>query len=399
MSRTLRTAGLALALVAPAQAQNLWTVDDNGSADFASVQTAINTVAPGDVLLIKPGAYGPVVVNKSLTLLGDPNLARPTFSSLDFLNIARFDASHLEATILAVTNVSSHALLDDCVLTTFETHFEACADVSVTNCTFSMPTQPVTGLHAVSLGNCGYVQFVNCVLQGGAATAQSSTFSSGTGGQGLILDASTALVIGSNVKGGPGQHLTVPLPVAGKGGDGIRADNASRVEVRGSPADVLVGAVNSVGQSAGQPTGFALRALNGSTAITSGVTATGGFSGPVSQPSARPYLEWSGSGGPGSTRTLQLYGSAGSLGVMFLATNSFLDAGFEPLYGLPLLVHPATIFLSTAGTLLSQSTGIGPTYTLPATQALAGATFYAQAGVLSGSTITSTNAAQLVLSF
>lgn len=50
----------------------VWIVDDDGPADFADLQLAIDTVASGDVLLVESGDYaGMDIVGKSLTIQAD----------------------------------------------------------------------------------------------------------------------------------------------------------------------------------------------------------------------------------------------------------------------------------------------------------------------------------------
>jgi peptide/nickel transport system substrate-binding protein len=49
-----------------------WTVDDDGPADFHTIQEAINAANPGDTVFVKSGIYVEnVVVNKSLSLVGE----------------------------------------------------------------------------------------------------------------------------------------------------------------------------------------------------------------------------------------------------------------------------------------------------------------------------------------
>ena len=49
-----------------------WTVDDDGLADFHTMQEAINTASPGDTIYVYNGTYCEhVVVNKSISLIGE----------------------------------------------------------------------------------------------------------------------------------------------------------------------------------------------------------------------------------------------------------------------------------------------------------------------------------------
>lgn len=401
MPRHLLSAVL-LPLVAPAlAAQAKWTVDDNGPADFSSLQTAVDTVAPGDILLIEPGNYGVVLVNKPITLLGSPGSARPVIASLDFLNIERFDALHLEVLAFAATNISAHAFIDDCLIksgTTTPTTFNGCADVAIANSTFQAANQSVQGVSGLVLANCGYVQVVNSSITGGIGDPSMITFEVGVGGSGILVQQSTLLLVGSFVKGGAGKDVPLIPPFPGKGGTGLSVGTGSKAEVRGSTFDSLGGGQNNFGIP-GSGIGLAVRAEPGATVAVSGVSTSGGFNGTVSSPAPRPYIEWSGSGGPGSSRQIAAYGTAGTTAVAVLATSPFLDTGFAAEFGLPLLVHPGTIFLTPGIVLLGQNLPNGPIYNIPPGNSLAGAKFFAQAAVLQPPTISATNATELILSF
>jgi len=51
-----------------------WTVDDNGPADFDSIQEAINNASSGDTIFVHIGTYYEhVVINKTITLVGEDN--------------------------------------------------------------------------------------------------------------------------------------------------------------------------------------------------------------------------------------------------------------------------------------------------------------------------------------
>lgn len=69
----LPTACLAATLAAQSAT---WIVDvHNGpGADFTSLQTAIFSVAPGDMLIVRGGNYQPAVVDRPLTIVGDGNV-------------------------------------------------------------------------------------------------------------------------------------------------------------------------------------------------------------------------------------------------------------------------------------------------------------------------------------
>ncbi len=64
---------LALTLLAPLSAAGVGTVDDDQPADFPDIQSAIDQVSGGDVLLIQPGIYSAFTLTKRLSLVGPPN--------------------------------------------------------------------------------------------------------------------------------------------------------------------------------------------------------------------------------------------------------------------------------------------------------------------------------------
>lgn len=58
--------GVACVLAASAAASSTYVVDDNPGpgVDFNSIQSAIAAVAPGDVLIVRPGNYGAITLDK-----------------------------------------------------------------------------------------------------------------------------------------------------------------------------------------------------------------------------------------------------------------------------------------------------------------------------------------------
>ena len=63
-------ATIAAALFLPVSHAVVWTVDDNGPADFATIQSAINTASSGDEVLVRPGRYREALsfLGKSITV-------------------------------------------------------------------------------------------------------------------------------------------------------------------------------------------------------------------------------------------------------------------------------------------------------------------------------------------
>lgn len=64
---------LASALAPISEAQDrLWTVDDDGPADFSDLQAAVDTALDGDVILMQPGTYGSLILKgKGVSIIAD----------------------------------------------------------------------------------------------------------------------------------------------------------------------------------------------------------------------------------------------------------------------------------------------------------------------------------------
>lgn len=71
MLKTIASALVTLLLVGSAQASVI-VVDPNGSGNFTDLQPAIDSAVANDVIHIKGGTYGSIVISKPLTLVGSP---------------------------------------------------------------------------------------------------------------------------------------------------------------------------------------------------------------------------------------------------------------------------------------------------------------------------------------
>jgi len=64
--------GIFFQLVKPVGATTTWTVDDDGTADFSTIQEAINNANEGDTICVYNGTYYEnVVVNRAVSLIGE----------------------------------------------------------------------------------------------------------------------------------------------------------------------------------------------------------------------------------------------------------------------------------------------------------------------------------------
>ncbi len=118
----LRALAALLALLAgasPATAQALLHVAQDGSAPFQTLQAAVDAASPGDMVIVGPGFYEPVVVDKPLTLLGaEPGdeagkLARRVrylFAS----DLQELHLSGLSIDQLWLQRIGGRSVVDDC---------------------------------------------------------------------------------------------------------------------------------------------------------------------------------------------------------------------------------------------------------------------------------------------
>lgn len=408
--RSFLQAGIALALAQPLVAQVTWTVDDNGPADFASVQAAVDAAGAGDVILIEPGSYGNVVVAKPLSLLGNPATTRPTLQILTIHTVAWFNASHLSARAVHVSDVSGPAHLDDIDAdSTFSGHMSTvagAANLLISRSDFR--PQNISGgigIPGLSITANSRVQLVDCRVFGGDCFM--SDFDPGWGADALTIEHSEVVLAGTRVEGGDGQDLSGPFgPQDGEGGVAIRVAGNSTVEVRGSSADLIQGGHQN-------PSGFTDPAAsiytwdfqNEPRVTVSGVTLDGGVvedgGDDVAAVGALPYLEVTGGpDGPGGTRSLDVYGEAGAASVTLAATRSLWESAFEAFYSMPLFLDPSKIVATFVDTLAGQDTAASQGLTLPGTPGLSGIGVTFQAFVLGKSgVVTSTNGAGILLSY
>lgn len=158
-----------LVLAAPLSAQQLWTVDDDGPADFTQIQAAIDAAADGDSILVRAGVYARITVDgKGLVIQGegDPliQVAFVSASAVTIRNLAADKSLRLrgfttssvigaERETLVVKDCAGPVLFEDC-------HFvDSFGEAAVVD-------------------DCDSVSFVECVLEAAPTFASAGPFGS-----------------------------------------------------------------------------------------------------------------------------------------------------------------------------------------------------------------------------
>lgn len=375
----------------------VWTVDDDGPADFASIAAAVAAVAPADVLLVEAGSYAAFTLEKRLTILGPSTGAAPVVSGLTTIRpVSGCTLSGLQFASLWITKTSGLVTVDDCRIGfpgVGRLSIEASAQVLVSRC----QVLASTGAPAAYVSESAAV-FVDCELHGGAG--ESGWSSVGDGGDGLRVRAgSRVALVGSKCRGG---DAGIGLGGDGAAGDGINALD-SIVVARGSPTDLVEpGYVSPC--CWGWP-GHGLVA-NTSVVVASGATiaSVASVASTVLQPAlSEPYLEIAGSDVPGEARRLDLYGPAGELAVVATSVGSTQLAlpGIEGLVWVDLGAPHQLLPL----VMLGQSVPAQLQWIIPADPALAGlelcvqAGFPAHPGTLDPAALLVSNPARIIVRF
>jgi hypothetical protein len=115
-----RSVLLVLALAPVLASQQTWTVDDDGPADFVSVQAAVDAATDGDTILVHAGTYGSVAIEaKGLVIQADgpAELVSP-FSLLPALSISSVapeEAVYLRGFVIRSSAVkTASVLIEEC---------------------------------------------------------------------------------------------------------------------------------------------------------------------------------------------------------------------------------------------------------------------------------------------
>ncbi len=408
-----RVAFLATLLAAPTLAKT-WIVDDNGGAgvDFTDIAPAIAAAAPGDLILVYGGDYGPFVVDKGVVLIG-----------FDFTNVSgpiqvlgvnapqRAALSHFYAPEFDVIGCTGTVIAQDFGLATATV--QASTDVRLAHFTIATAEQ----LQLVPKFAGLTVDRSRCEIQGsylrGVTYDQTSFLGAGSdGGDGIDVanaarvHASRCEVHGGN--GGGGAHLIS----AGNGGFGMLVGNGTQAIITGDGSELFESGFGGICAPCTDclDDGVDEHGLfvDNGTAWTSGTTfptltmdegihcipfTFAGVAGNTVVPLSpmQPTLDASGPMTPNSTVTFRIDAPPGTFGTLNLGRTPTILA--TP----PILVEKLTQYLRTMNVTVD-ATGVAARKVLLPSGLPIGFTLIAQAELtLPDNTIARTNSAPVVV--
>lgn len=301
---------------------SILTVDDGGSAQFTSIQAAIDAAAPGDVIEIQPGTYAGFTLAKSLTLLGPASGAKPSVITPVFvMGAVDFVIAGLRFDRVSVGGASRGTLHDCSLMATAEgsssellVHGEA--QLLVSHC-------GIEGLHdsggIAALVADAHAAFVACAIKGGHGHSTVGQVG-GDGGPALRVDTGSDVMLANcKVVGGTcGEGGYFFDPWNGASGNGVR-DIDSLVIARG-------GAISpGIQYDLEGKVGYSITVVNAvfvaSDVSYDPLTTTGGD--PVIEPVlAEPYLDLDGDAIPGTFIQAAIHGQPQLPGLLFVGLAS-----------------------------------------------------------------------------
>jgi hypothetical protein len=402
-SSALRTAFVLTAVASLAAADILTVGPDGSGAQFTQIQAAIDAASDDDVILVKPGSYDGIVVDKPLRILGDGtgNVSVSHSSVRDIeagdevvLSGLRFGNSPFAASLLlsdcAGTVLVHDVLIDHSTASGTGVRVSSCARVVLADsrilragifgenrngavtassselwiasteingtddCCFAVPAS-----HAVAIVNCT-LHVWRSQIRGGDANSKQSSGELADGGTGILAIASTV-----NLFGGPTSVIT-----GGQGHDGFLFGPNSP----GGPAiDLAQGSSARIQQAIPVSGG-----LDGFGQVQAPAIVTDGTSTFEHDPKVFPTLVSSVQQvAMGSSLTLTLEGNPGGYQCLFVSLRTGPTATLRGVDGFALLDRRN--LSSITAMVLPDSGSHTQTFQVPSIPSLLGATLYLQA--------------------
>lgn len=302
--------------------QSIWTVDDDGPADFDSVATAALVVNPGDIVLVQPGTYDDAILTRGLTLLGPSSVS--VGADVDSIVIdggGPYVVAGLDLTALTIKNVSQRVSLDRCDILGSTVEITGSADVVFVDCTIESVAPAgiqATGPNGVDVSNSD-VQF-----QGGVIIGAHGPDYTADGGIGLALtNGARVWLAGSSVYGGDGSNGNAQFAIpSGSGGDGVLVAAGCTFDARGNSIHRLEGGDKGPVDLGGITNGLGVRAIFGSTVRIGAdvdLVSSGGF---VNNNGDRLWLTYPGTPSLGSQFAARTYAPVGDVLLLVISSAS-----------------------------------------------------------------------------
>ena len=378
-----------LALLAPLAppalpAGSTWIVDASGGGDFSSILEAVNAAAPGDVLLVLPGNYGPFLLDKELSILGVPPV-KPVVNGTVLVTAPTFRMAGLHLRQLEIRDVTGIALLDDLLVDGLLGPGSGChhallvQDSNLVHITRTV----VRGKHGdiVCEGpglvvKDSVVTFTGGEIEGG--TGWGDSFIGYDGKPALVAVGSARVTLsGANIRGG--NAGTPEILFGGTGGYGAPALNLTgtplgvkpHVVVRGSALHLVSGGQAGGGQGS-EPAYTVASGMQGSTLVFSGAQhwpedlGTIGLN--VVEPAiAESFATLTGGDEAGNTKRLNLHGPAGVGGLLLIGAE--LDWSTPSSVTGGIFLDPASLLFAVPVVFAGQDSHISLLFQLPASLA------------------------------
>ncbi|MEM7305792.1 MAG: hypothetical protein AAF682_03945 [Planctomycetota bacterium] len=415
---------VSIGLASRAQAATLTVGPPGSGAQFDQIQSAVDAAQPGDVILVQPGSYAKVTVDKPLRILGDGSGPVVIGASLANGVVVEDIAAGQELVLSGVEVQATPAGLPEPASVLVR---DCAGTVVLHDLLVDFPGSQV----GVQVEDCARAVLLACrVLDGGAVDVVPTTgavtvrdselwladselvglspafFSVAPGNHGLRLSGSTARVWRSTLRGGDASNGKPGLDF-GVGGAGVHASD-SVLTLYGGPVGELQGGdgVQTGLFGFNFPGGAGVDLLDGSSArvqqdipIAGGVDGAGAAQAPGVQVDGGSSFQLEPAVFPtlasdvqqvatGGLITMTLAGNAGGIQLLFLSFGSGPTISIPGVEGQTFL-DPLQFLLLTTTVLPAGQ--IGVPLPVPASSALLGQTLFLQAAESFGAGIAISN--------
>ena len=251
-----------------AHAQGVRIVEPTGTANFATIQAAIDAAQNGDVILVAPGVYsGFTIPYKALTIAATSNSAVSVHGDVRILGLPTGNQVALVGfrvlgafNALWISNCTGNVLLQDCafannygnlpileVTSSFSVAFVGCSALKYFDSTYASLSGASDGLRSSNSAIAAY----DCVFEGYDAwdDCDETVFDGGWGYRGE--PGSFLFASGTLARGGRGGLEWCHCGTPGVGGAGFSVDYAAELYLLGSTAIAGPPMTNYCGVSAG----------------------------------------------------------------------------------------------------------------------------------------------------